>query len=209
MEDFQSRRIRQQRASTTSSLSCHLTSFVLDHSISGRISQVTSLYVVGHHLFRAGQKKSQICWGCDFTYTFRKNHTLLIKSVAKNYTKEFLFLFYLKILWRWDCPLKRIGSPSEWEEGVTDDQENPMGAPASSIDLIDHSRGNNRDKSAKTSPQHTPVSANIRVTIYLIILIMWSGESLCFHTSMTTPEWVYDLLRLRGHYNYYDTGIIY
>lgn len=82
----------------------------------------------------------------------------------------------------------------------------PLGAPASSLDLIDHSRGNNRDKSAKTSPQHTPVSANIRVTIYLIILIMWSGESLCFHTSMTTPEWVYDLLRLRGHYNYYDTG---
>lgn len=57
LEDFQSRRIRQQRASTTSSLSCHLTSFVLDHSISGRISQVTSLFVVGHHLFRAGQKK--------------------------------------------------------------------------------------------------------------------------------------------------------
>lgn len=57
LEDFQSRRIRQQRASTTSSLSCHLTSFVLDHSISGRISQVTSLFVVGYHLFRAGQKK--------------------------------------------------------------------------------------------------------------------------------------------------------
>lgn len=80
LEDFQSRRIRQQRASTTSSLSCHLTSFVLDHSISGRISQVTSLFVVGHHLFRAGQKKSQICWRCDFTYTYRKNHTLLIKE---------------------------------------------------------------------------------------------------------------------------------
>lgn len=156
------------------------------------------------------RKKSQICWGCDFTYTFRKNHTLLIKSVAKNYTKEFLFLFYFKILWRWDCmPIKKNWFFIRMRGGGNRWPGKPLGAPASSIDLIDHSRGNNRDKSAKTSPQHTPVSANIRVTIYLIILIMWSGESLCFHTSITTPEWVYDLLRLRGHYNYYDTGIIY
>lgn len=69
-------------------------------------------------------------------------------------------------------PIKKNWFLHQNEEGVTDDQENPLGAPASSIDLIDHSRGNNRDKSAKTSPQHTPVSANIRVTIYLIILIM-------------------------------------
>lgn len=70
---------------------------------------------------------------------------------------------------------------------------NPLVAPSSSIYLIDHSRGNNRDKSAKTSSQHTPVSANIRVTIYLIILIM---ESLCSSTSTITPDWVYDLLLL-------------
>lgn len=53
------------------------------------------------------------------------------------------------------------------------------------------------------------VLVNIRVIIYFIILIMWLGEFLCFYIFMIFFEWVYDLLRLRGYYNYYDIGIIY
>lgn len=45
-------------------------------------------------------------------------------------------------------PIKKNWFLHQNEEGVTDDQENPW-----EPQLIDHSRGNNRDKSAKTSPQ--------------------------------------------------------